>query len=161
MKTIPLGKGHVAIVDDEDYERLSKFHWFSYKGNSTTYAQRHKIGIPRNGSRPLILMHREIMHVSDPKVMVDHKDGNGLNNQRSNLRICTNGQNKQNGTVYKNSKTGFRGVTYRKDLNKFRSKISFNGKEIHLGYFDTALEAAQVRDRKALELHGEFARMTI
>jgi hypothetical protein len=101
------------------------------------------------------------MHVSDPKVMVDHKDGNGLNNQRSNLRICTNGQNKQNGTVYKNSKTGFRGVTYRKDLNKFRSKISFNGKEIHLGYFDTALEAAQVRDRKALELHGEFARMTI
>lgn len=161
MKTIPLSRGMLAIVDDEDYERLCSFNWFAYEGNSTFYAQRHKLGVNRNESRPFILMHREILNVVDPSILVDHIDGNGLNNQKSNLRECNRSQNKQNGKVYKCSKTGYRGVTYRKDLNKFRSKISFNGKEIHLGYFKTAIEAAQERDKKAIELHGEFARATL
>lgn len=88
---------------------------------------------------------------------VDHKDRNPLNNLRENLRICTKTQNQQNSTLQINNTSGYVGVMFNKNSLLWRAYIYCNKENIHLGYFTTALEAALVRDKKARELHGEFA----
>ncbi|MBN1362949.1 MAG: HNH endonuclease [Sedimentisphaerales bacterium] len=95
-----------------------------------------------------------------PKGMVvDHIDGNGLNNRRSNLRLCTPQQNQWNRCVSRaRLQQGlFKGVHHRTDSGKPCARITYRGKTLHLGVFDTAIEAAKAYDRKAIELHGEFA----
>ena len=103
-------------------------------------------------------MHRQIMKA--PKGMVvDHIDGNGLNNRRSNLRICTPRQNQWNRCPLKTRKqtSPFKGVQYPTGKSRPYARIQYNGKTIHIGVFDSEVEAAQAYDRKAVELFGEFA----
>jgi hypothetical protein len=98
MKEIQLTKGCVAKVDDEDYEYLMQWKWQA--GSKKRYAQRARI---INGKVSSTMMHRVIMNITDTKVHIDHKDGDGLNNQKSNLRPCTRNQNQAN---RKKSKSG-------------------------------------------------------
>jgi len=98
------------------------------------------------------------MNVTDPKIQIDHIDNNPLNNQRSNLRECTNQQNSFNKSKNKNNKSGFKGVYFDKYANKYKAQIQINNKVKHLGRFDTAEEAHEAYKKSALEYHGEFVR---
>lgn len=161
MKEIPLTQGEVALVDDEDYVYLSQFKWFvrKKKNENTCYAGRC---VRINGRIKQVLMHREILNT--PKgVLVDHKDHNGLNNQRDNIRNCDYGQNSSNRVTA--SKTGYLGVSYydkkRKKTKPYRATIYHNGKNRHLGTFRTPEEAAIAYNNAASLYHGEFAHLNV
>jgi len=130
MKEILLTQGKVALVDDEDFESLNAFKWHAKKSHNAFYAMRNSPRI--NGKRHHIRMHREIINTPDG-METDHIDRNGLNNQRSNLRVVTNQQNQFN----RNPK----GYYFHKPTQKFQAQIWLNGKNIYLGLFETALEA--------------------
>jgi hypothetical protein len=144
MKLIPLSQGKFAKVDDEDFEELSKYKW---------HYQNYGYAIRYGG----ILMHRQI--VSTPLGMdTDHKDLDGLNNCKSNLRICNRHQNKGNMKMLVGNTSGFKGITFCKDMGKWRAKIKTNHRNYHLGYFRSPDEAARAYDDAAVKYFGEFAR---
>lgn len=147
IRFIPLTKGKVAIVDVEDYEWLSEHKWWTSTKSSGFYACRQE-----NNAK--IYMHRIIIKAPQG-LFVDHIDRNGLNNRRSNLRLCTISQNIRN----RRSKIGtskYKGVYWDKKCNKWRAAI-FLREHTNLGLFDNEVDAAKAYDRKADELFGEFA----
>jgi hypothetical protein len=153
MKSITLTKGKVAWVDDEDYEWLNQWKWHANVHGLTWYAVR---GVGPSSSQLNIKMHRLIMNAPED-MEVDHINGNGWDNRRENLRLCTNLQNQWNRPKQRNNTTGYKGV--KRSRGKFRATIQFRKKDIHLGHFSTAEQAARAYDKKARELFGEFARL--
>jgi len=163
MRLIPLTRGLFAMVDDADYEMLSRFKWRAergWKGTNTFYAI---TGQNKNG-RKAIYMHRLLVNV--PRGMfVDHKNTNPLDNQRDNLRPATRLQNSFNLNKTRPSKSGYKGVFLRPIKSpisaakpwyvRLRCKVGF---KIHGGYFATAEEAARRYDELAHIHFGEFAR---
>ncbi len=154
MKKIFLAKNKYALVDDDDYEALSKHRWYVCKSRYNTYAVGSAI---KNGRHKTTRMHREIMRPSKC-MQVDHIDGDGLNNQKSNLRIVTNSQNQMNVPTRRDNKSGFKGVFLRKDCNAWRAYIDLNYMRVHLGNFKSKEEACRARQKASAEFHGEFAR---
>lgn len=157
MKQIPLTQGQFALVDDEDYEMLSKFKWTLHKRGDHCYAIR--MGRKENGQRLMIKMHRQVLGLTDPKILVDHRDNNGLNNQKANIRACSPAENSRNRGLTKSNPRKLKGITFHKGANKFMAQIEFERKSIFIGYFNTDMEAAKAYDKKAIELHGDFARL--
>lgn len=153
MKKIPLTQGKFALVDDEDFGKLNKHKWYANNG----YAKRKTLGgkLRRN----TLYMHRVILDMSPSNEHVDHKDNNGFNNCRSNLRCATCSQNQANRHKLRvNTSSQFRGVYWHISAKKWISSIGYKMRLIHLGYYKIELEAAQAYDKKAKELFGEFAR---
>jgi len=148
LRYIPLTRGLFAIVDAADYEWLSRHRWTA-QGGGKPYACRR----PTTGT---IWMHRLIMQAPDGMV-VDHIDGNSLNNRRSNLRICTPRQNTANRAKTRNGTSRFKGVHFCTRDRKWRAQIGVDGERRFIGDFDDEVEAARAYDRKAAELFGEFA----
>jgi hypothetical protein len=151
MKEISLGNGKVAIIDDDDYEKLTKFKW-----NWT--ALNNRSGFYARGD---VMMHNVIMDTPDG-LGVDHINGNGLDNRKENLRICTSSQNHANRRRPQNAipaSSRFRGVHLRKDHKKWSAQITHQNKVYWLGYFDDEEEAARAYDAKAKELFGVYARL--
>ena len=156
MKEIILTKGQVALVDDGDFEWLNQWKWFAKKDMHTHYAGRTDYA---NGKR-LVLMHRLILGLSDPEIKGEHRDNNGLNNQRSNLRTATQAQNASNVWSYRNSTSGYLGVSLNTGRGKnWRVQIKKHGVVRHLGYYDNEIEAAKQYDKASIELHGEFGKV--
>lgn len=155
MREIQLTRGKVALVDDADYEWLNQWKWCANKESNTFYAVRK---IKSNGRWVFIRMHRLILGLTDPKIYADHIDGNGLNNQRSNLRQATNMQNQMNRGAQKNNALGIKGVFFYKHTNKYKAHIRLNGIAKTLGYFHNLEEAVAVRREAELKYFGEFAR---
>jgi hypothetical protein len=156
MKEIKLTRNQVTIVDDIDYDYLMQWKWVALTGNRNEgkfYAAR--ITHP-NGKSKAIMMHRVIAKRIRLSLehLIDHIDRNRLNNQRNNLREATVTQSAQN--CVKNNKTGFRGVV-EKPNGKWVSQIRANNKSFYLGTFDSPVLAAIIYNRKAKELHGDFA----
>jgi hypothetical protein len=156
MKKIKLTQNKYALVDDADFYLLSGVKWYAmkYPSGDTYYAVRARKANGKSISR--LQMQNVIMNPA-MGMLVDHKDGDGLNNQRSNLRICTPKENGYNRKINKNNKSGFKGV--RNNKNRWEVKIIKDGKYYHLGRFKDLLEAAKVYNDAAKKLFGEFAKL--
>lgn len=154
MKTIPLQKGHGAVVDDRDYERLIGFGWYAiFQKSGPTYAVR-KIRTPE-GKRIHSYMHVEVCGYPHP----DHIDGDGLNNQSTNLRIANPSQNGANRKKQVRTSSRFKGVALHKNAGKWQAQIQSIGARGYLGLFREEFDAAQAYNFAALEAFGEFARL--
>ena len=156
MKEIELTQGKITIVDDDDYDKLVKYSWQAYwsKKGKRFYARRT---FRVNGERKVSFMHRFILGLTDRKISCDHKDNDGLNNQRSNLRAATIQQNSFNRKKGSNCSSKYKGVVWLKERNKWRAYIIINGKPKYLGVFHDEVEAARTYDMAAVENFGEFA----
>lgn len=143
---IPLTQGKFAIIDPEDLDKIKSRAWqYRNPGKGTTgYAISSKIR-----------MHRIIMNCKKGEE-IDHKDGNGLNNRKSNLRFCNQSENMSNTGLKKTNTSGFKGVSFCKNYNNWDARITFNNRQICLGKFDTPEEAADAYIVKARELQGDF-----
>lgn len=156
MKTIPLTQGKVAIVDDEDYEKLAGHKWYAQMGNNEKNKNKRIYYAARCAKRKTILMHREIM--SCPEGMeVDHINGDTLYNRKSNLRICTHADNTYNKKP-KIATSSYKGVSVHNSTKKWYSQISYKHKKHYIGLFKHEVRAAKAYDNRALELFGEYAR---
>lgn len=153
MKTIPLSQGQVALVDDDDFAKLSKVKWYLRSGRSL-YAARM---IHADGKRKIVYMHRMLMKPMNKQV-VDHRNGNGLDNRRENLRLCTQSENQRNARLRRDNSVGLKGVA--RYSGKFRARIVVNGTQIYLGLFSTPEEAHEVYRHAAVAEYGDFARTT-
>lgn len=146
MRIIKLTEHKFAIVDDEDYTLVSKLSWRACWNGYTWYAR----------SSTDIFMHKLLIPDSD---YVDHRDSNGLNNQRKNIRSCTATQNRANSRPGTNKSSRYKGVSFCTRTYKFRAQICRAGKPVYIGRFTSEEDAARAYDEKAKELFGEFARL--
>lgn len=147
MREIPLGRSNlVALVDEEDYERIAAHKWH-------TRVDRRAIRWADGANSRRVLMHREVVSAPDG-VIVDHANGDTLDNRRSNLRICTAAQNAWNVRAVRGKR--FKGVQ-RYEPNRWRARIRINGHLTHIGSFGSEVEAALAYDVIARQLFGEFA----
>ncbi len=158
MKRIKLSQGKFALVNNEDFDWLNKFKWFTLKYKQLYYAIRTIW--KSDGKRYTIRMHREIMQAQKGQE-IDHRNGDGLDNQRVNLRFCTHAQNIQNSRKLKNCSSKYKGVCWYKRDKVWIAYIRPNRKQIHLGYYQKEIKAAEAYNRKASELFGEFANLNI
>lgn len=156
MRELPISKGHVVLVDDEDYEALSVHRWQAMRHANCKSWYAYRITTV-NQKRVAIYMHRQILGVTDPANEVDHRNGNGLDNRRSNLRIGTSNQNRFNVARYKSNTSGYKGVSRRSGTNRWSAAIKAYKQYFYLGSFASAEEAARAYDKAAREKHGEYA----
>lgn len=153
MAEVQLSNGSIALVSDEDYEAVSAYRW----GLSNGYA---KTNIKKaDGRFTLLSMHRLILGLTagDGK-LGDHINSITLDNRRENLRVCTRAENCRNQQKSKANTSGFKGVHWRSDSNRWVAKIKHNGKIVHLGSFRSLQSGYEAYCKAAKELHGEFAR---
>ena len=148
-KIIPLSKGLYCIVDADDYDDLMKFNWYASKlsNSEIVYAKTRLKG----------KMHRYLMSVNDPSIMVDHRNHNTLDNRKSNLRLCNGAQNNMNRILIPNTSSIYKGVTFLKRRNKWKACITMNNVRYYIGEFINEIDAAKAYDMKAKELFGKFA----
>lgn len=152
---VPVGPDHFALVDDEDYDRvMAAGPWHLRCRSRNHYAQCHVLLL--DGRRTTQQMHRLITEWAEG---VDHRNNDGLDNRKSNLRPSNQSQNTANGRLCVTSSTGYKGVTKPRAKRSFVAQIRVHGKQTHLGSFVTAEEAARCYDAAALEAFGEFARI--
>lgn len=148
MKEILDGE-HVILVDDEDYDRVMAHKWTVYRSYKNRFYAHMKRGVKT------VYLHRFITNAPDGMV-VDHKNGNGLDNRRGNLRVTIQQNNVRN-RPGSGSNTGFKGVSYSKERRKFYACIQHDGRTIGLGRYESAEEAARAYDAAAKKHYGEFA----
>jgi len=164
MRSIPLTKGRVALVDDSDFDEISQFTWYAVERRHCCYAARYAYeggdGSGARGARGTqfsVFMHRQITK-APAGLYVDHRNGDGLLNTRENLRTCTPSQNQHNRRHFQTGKSSrFIGVVWDRRRNKWMAHIKDGGKTIFLGRFVDETDAAAARDCAAIKLFGEFA----
>lgn len=150
MKEIQLTKDKVAKIDNCDFEEISKYNWKAKLTNGLWYANRKEKG-------KTISMHRQILNdYISPQI--DHADGDGLNNQRYNIRPCTHAQNQMNSKIRTDNTSGIKGVCWNENQKKWRATIRILGKQTHLGNFKNKEDAIKARKDAERIYHGEFAR---
>jgi len=156
-RKIRLTEGKFTLVDQNDFYWLNNFDWVTKRGNKSFYAVRFDNDCAKWPK--MVSMHRQIMN-SPAGLLVDHRNLDGLDNRRDNLRLATYCQNNCN---IKISKAGcssqYRGVHWDKQVKRWRAHLQSDGKHIGLGYFDSEIAAARAYDAAAKKYHGEFARL--
>lgn len=154
---VPLSRGLFALVSAEDFERVSQHKWFARLENRTLYAIRDLPRLPGQKYRGKIKLHRFLLDAK-PGELVDHRDGDGLNNTRGNLRLATTGENNRNIRKPAHGLTStFKGVSWHPKAKKFQATIRLNRKSHYIGLFSEPADAAWAYDREARRLHGRFA----
>lgn len=152
MKEIKITQGKIALVDDDMFEFLNQWKWVALRGKNTWYAWRSEGG---HSGRKTFHMHRIIINAPEG-MQVDHANGDGLDNRRENLRLCTNSQNQHNTRKRKDNTVGFKGVI--KDGRKYIAVIHVEGETFRLGSFYDPKEAAHAYDEAAKKHYGDFAK---
>ncbi len=144
-----------AMVDEADFEWASQWKWYPHADGKTLYVQRNLVGIKGK----TVILHREL--IKPPAgFLIDHRDGNGLNNQRANLRVATTTQNARNQRKPCTGRSSrYKGVT--KVGGRWQAQIGANGRSRYIGMYSTEIEAAIAYNGAALEAHGEFARINV
>lgn len=149
-------KNEEILIDDEDYFLVKDYTWCkSNKGEGYARSRESRLKHP-DYKQKQVTMHRLILGITEPKVQIDHVNGNKLDNRKDNLRICNCSQNQANISVHKRNKVGYKGVRFK--AGKYEVNI-WKDKSIYLGRYKTLEEAAKVYDKAAVELFGEFARL--
>lgn len=144
MKKVALNKrkpelGYFAIIDDDDFERVNKFNWTVLIGNTGI-----KYAVYKPRYKSFIYLHRFVINA--PKgTIVDHKNRNGLDNRKSNLRLCNYSENAINSKIFRHNTSGFKGVRWNKTRRKWEAQIMIKQKHIHLGRFDSIKNALNAR----------------
>ena len=156
MIKIKLTQNQTALIDDEDYEVISKYNWYTRKTKNTFYAVAHTY---KNNKRTIVQMHRIIMN-PEPKEEVDHINHHGLDNRRGNLRVCSRQQNQFN-KLPNNKTSRYKGVCWHKRKKKWQATIGLENKQKWIGYFSNEVEAARAYDQVALKYFGEFAYLNL
>lgn len=148
-REIPLTRGAVALVDDEDYERVACHRW---------YCEPHGYAARKDGDRK-VYMHRFVF--DDPSVaQVDHINGDRLDNRRANLRAASSANNQRNRKkIYREQTSRFKGISFHPRTGTWFAYITVEGKRHSLGYHHDEIRAARIYDRAALHFFGEFARL--
>lgn len=144
----------VALVDDDDYVYLTQWRWYAIKIKTIYYAVRNTVHPKDSSKQTPVLMHRAVLNVPQDK-QTDHINHNGLDNRRSNLRVCSGDENRYNQLPLPGRASKYKGVT--RHGNNWRARIKHNKTEMHLGCYKSEREAAKSYDAKAKELFGEFA----
>jgi len=163
LKIIELTKGYKVIVDSDNYDELLKYKWYANCVSNLIYAYRTiRVGPRKQGKKITIAMHREIV-LAKKGDFVDHKNGNTLDNRKTNLRICTPTQNSRNhnGRQKKRKYSSFKGVKKNLNCKTWSARITVDRKSIYLGSFKTEKEAALKYNEAALFYFKEFARINV
>jgi hypothetical protein len=153
-KEIPLTKGKVALIDDDDYEKYGALNWHCVGGR---YAARSVGG---RTNRKMIYLHRLIVVAKDGE-NVDHINGDKLDNRKQNLRIVTQQQNRYNSEIRNDNKSGYKGVHYHKQSKRWYAYVGAGVDRSYLGYFDNPHDAARMYNFWAIDIYGEYARVNV
>lgn len=154
-RSIPLTKGFVATVDAADFDMLSHWRWYADERHGSVYAVTK---VASNGLRRKLRMHR-VLALPGPSEMVDHVNGDSLDNRRANLRVCSNAENQRNRSPYLGKSSTFKGVSWHEPSGKWKASIKVLGELCYLGVFDTERDAAAAYDAAAQVAFGDFARV--
>jgi len=146
--SIFLSNGMVAKIDTDDYDKIKNSVW--------CFSERY-VRARIDGSDNKQYLHRFLLGITDPKKRIDHIDHDTLNNKKENLRVCTPSQNNGNQKLNRDNTSGFKGVSFHKNIKKFSSHVRINGYLHHLGYFNNPVDAAKEYDKKAIGGFGSFA----
>lgn len=156
---LKLTNGHVTIIDDDDFEKVSKYRWCANKmGKNKIYACR-SIYVEK-GKTKVISLHRFILGVEDSQLQIDHINGDSLDNRKENLRVCTGVENRLNRNKTVQNTSGYKGV-FKTYNNRWRAQIGWKNKKLYLGSYKTKEEAALAYNKKAVELFGEYANLNV
>lgn len=153
---IYFNSGTSFIIDASDFTEVSQHNWFEERNGYPSYNTSRKS--PEGRRR--VTLHRFLMK-PQVGVDIDHISGDRLDNRRCNLRVCSHQENMFNQKTRNTNSSGFNGVSFQKSAGKYAAYINQNEKKYHLGLFDTAEEAAAVRDKAAAKLYREFARFNL
>ena len=159
MAQILTKRGDVILLDDADCAVMASFRWSVGSGG---YARRNKLLSDDADEGTTILLHRQLMGVKagDSRI-VDHINGNRLDNRRENLRLCNRAENTQNQKKRSTNKSGYKGVSFHKAVGKWEAVIYAAGKSYRLGFFSTPESAYEAYCNAAREIHGQFANLGI
>lgn len=159
---IDLKNGFFAYADDNDSELIKGYNWKMITRNENSRIRNYVVTTVRiNGRSKKIWLHRLLMGNVQKGMVVDHIDGDGLDNRRSNLRVCTVSQNSMNSHTNKSGSSKYKGVSFIGAKLRFRATILKDGKSKHLGLFNNEVDAAEAYNKAAMELFGEFAKLNI
>lgn len=158
MIEIELKGGLLTRIDEIDSD-LARFNWFRLEKDGNVYAKRN---LTREGKPYTSQMHREILERTlgrplDKGEVCDHINHNGLDNRRENLRVASTSENSCNRLKTKANTSGYKGVTWRKDISKWQAQITVHGKRMYLGSYVLIEDAARAYNQAALKYHGDFA----
>lgn len=154
VKEIELKNGYKALVDDEDYDRINKFKWHIHLDGNRIYVSRSE---RIDGQSVTTQMQKEVLNYAPIGMNIDHKNGNRLDNQKCNLRVCTQSQNLANNNGHRKNPLSSQYKGVRKRYQRWCAQISVNGITRNIGTFDTEVEAAVAYNKRAKDQWGEFA----